>query len=148
MSIARRDYILRIIEQFAQALARIMGARRSGNLDEAARLLKETADGIFGSTRSMLDALEPASAATLLSSADKTRIYAALTAEEAELAAARGDAAKARAARRRALELYLEAVRGAQAIEPETREAMAALRGEVDESRLGARYREQLQRLG
>lgn len=147
MSIGRPDYILRIIEQFAQALARILETRKSGDLDEAERLLRETADGIFGATRSMLDALAPSSAATLLSDRNKTQIYAALTAEEAEIRALRGDDAKARAGRRRALELYLEAVRGAPEIDPLAREAIAALRTGVDEERLSARYREQLARL-
>lgn len=147
MSIARRDYILRMIEQFAQAMARAMGARRSGDLDEAELVVRETADGIFGPMRSMLDALDPLSAATLVADAEKTRVYAALTAEEAEIREARGDAPKARAARRRALELYLEVARGERAIEPRTRDAIAALRGGVDEARLGARYREQLGRL-
>lgn len=147
MSIARRDYIVRMIEQFAETLGRILGARKRGDLDEAERLLRESADGIFGSTRSMLDALDPASASALLGSPEKTRIYAALTAEEAEILAARGNAPKARTAHRRALELYLESVRGPSAIDPRTREAITALRGDVDEERLGARYREQLARL-
>lgn len=147
MSIARRDYILRMIEQLADVLARAMGLRRGGKLDEAERLVRETADGIFGSTRGMLDALDAASAATLLSSPEKTRAYAALTAEMAEIHEARGQAAKARVVRRRALELYLESARGAGQIDERTREAITALRAGVDEAKLGARYRDALGRL-
>lgn len=147
MSIARRDYVLRMIEQLSAAMARVVGLRTSGKLDEAERLLRETAGGIFGPMRDMLDALDAASAAMLLSSPEKTRIYAELTAEMAEIHAARGAAVKARAGRRRALELYLLALPGEGEIDHRTREAIGALRAGVDEARLDARYREALARL-
>lgn len=147
MSIGRRDYILRMIEQIAESLARIAGLRKGGDLDEAARLLGETADGIFGSMRSALDRLDAASAARLLSTREKIRAYAALTAEGAAIHEARGDAAKARVKRRRALELYLEAQQGEPIVDPRTRAAIDALRAGVDEAKLGARHREALARL-
>ena len=146
MSVARRDYILRLIEQFAQALARIIGLRKSGKLDEAQKLANETADGIFGSLRLMIDQVDASTAAGLLGTREKIAVYAALTAEEAEITALKGDARKARGRRRRALELYLEASRLGD-LDTHSRANVEVLRQAVDLLQLDARYRELLERL-
>lgn len=143
MSMARRDYILRLIEQFGELLAKIMGLRKTGKLDEAEKLASETADGIFGSLRKMIDQVDPSSAAALLGSSEKLSVYAALTAEDAEIAAARGDPRRARARRRRALELFLEASRMG-ALDGPSRATVELLRQTVDVERLDDRYRELL----
>jgi hypothetical protein len=146
MSIARRDYIMRLIEQFAQVLARIMGLRKEGKLDEAQQLVNETAEGIFGSLRSMIDKVDASTAAGLLGVHEKVTVYAALTAEEAEIAAMRGDTRKAQARRRRALELYLEAsTKGG--LGGDSRARIESLLQWVDRERLDTRYRELLERL-
>lgn len=146
MSIARRDYILRLIEQFAEVLARIMGLRKSGKLDEAQKLANETADGIFGSLRAMIDQVDPSTAAGLLGARDKIAVYAALTAEEAEIAALRGDGRRAQTRRRRALELYLEASRLGE-LDAHSLADVEVLRNVVDVARMESRYRELLERL-
>src|SRR5262245_4994962 len=111
MSIARRDYIVRMIEQFAQALARIAGMKTAGKHDEALILIRQTADGIFGPLRESLDRLDSTSAATLLGNREKIAVYAALAAEKASIVELQSQPAKARAGYLRALELYLEASR-------------------------------------
>lgn len=146
MSIARRDYILRLIEQFVEMLARIVGLRKAGKLDEAEKLARETADGIFGSLRSMIDGVDSSTAASLLGSREKIVVYAALTAEEAEIAALRGDARKTSNRRRRALELYLEASRLGE-LDEHSRKNVELLRQLVDAQRLESRYCEMLARL-
>jgi hypothetical protein len=146
MSIGRRDYILRLIEQFAEVIARIVGLRKSGKLDEAQKLASETADGIFGSLRSMIDKMDAGSAAGLLGAHEKIAIYAALTAEEAEIAALKGDVRRTQSRRRRALELYLEASRLGE-LDAHSRANIEALRQSVDVLRMETRYRELLERL-
>jgi len=143
MSMRQRDYMLRMIEQLAEAIARIAGARAAGKLDEANLLVRETADGILGPMRSMLERVDAASAATLLGSRDKLCAYAALVSEEAKNAEAGGDAARARRSFRRALELYLEAGSSGEsdAVWPS---AVRALRAVVDEATLAERYRARL----
>lgn len=150
MSIRQRDYILRMIEQLAEAIARIAGARGAGKHEEALSLVRETADGILGPLRAMVEQLDSASAAVLLGSAEKVGAYAALTAEEAATHEAAGDARRAGAGYRRALELHLEAARLGEGAEARARalEAAGRLRGKVDERRLGQRYREALAALG
>jgi len=150
MSIRQRDYILRMIEQLSEAIARIAGARGAGKHEEALLIVRETADGILGPMRSMVEALDSASAAVLLSSAEKVGAYAALVAEEAATREAMGEARGASAGYRRALELYLESARMAMGGTTDARaqEAIGRLRGKVDERRLGARYQEALASLG
>lgn len=141
MGMMERDYILRMIQQLAQALGRILGLKRAGKLEEAEKALRETADGIFGPMLRTLDAIDAQSAASLLGNREKIEAYAALTAEEASIHALKGNARRASAGERRALQLYLEAVILGPETSEETGAAIAALRGKVDESRLAPRYR-------
>lgn len=106
MSMMERDYILRMIQQLAQALGRILGLKKAGKLEEAMQAVQATADGIFGPMRRTLDALDEQSAARLLGSREKIEAYAALTAEEASIHALMGDARRARSGERRARALY------------------------------------------
>ena len=140
----QRDYILRMIEQFAEALARIAGLKRAGKLDEAELLVRQTADSIFGPLRGMIEKVDAASAALLLEGHDKIGVYASLCAEQAEIWESRGEDARARAEYRRALELHLEAARRAPDGAASQIEAIRALRAKVDEARLAPPYRAML----
>jgi hypothetical protein len=96
----RRDFVMRMIKQLADALARAMKLRREKKLDEALQALGDVTDQILGVPRPILDSLDPKSAAAMLANPFKVRIYARIVAEEAELAAARGlpaDTLRARA---------------------------------------------------
>ncbi|MGK4007350.1 hypothetical protein WMF31_32310 [Sorangium sp. So ce1036] len=148
MSLRQRDYILRMIEQLAEAIGRIAGLRRAGELAEAHRVLRETADGLFGPMRDMLDRVDAAGAATLLGDHEKIGAYAALCAEQAAILEAQGRGAQAAAERLRALELHLEAVRRAPEDNPRAREGARALLGQVDVTRLPDRYRALAAELG
>lgn len=101
MSIADRDFILRLIRQLAAALAIIVGKRSAGDLDGARRELERTRDTIFGPIASSLPMLDATAIASLLGE-EKARVYARLMSVEADLCDDRGDAAAARTCRRRA----------------------------------------------
>ena len=79
MSLVERDYVLRMIQLLARAIARILGLKQAGRLEEALEEVQTTADLIFGSMRSTLDAIDPQSAARLLTSGEKIEAYATLT---------------------------------------------------------------------
>jgi hypothetical protein len=147
MSIAERDYIIRLIARFAEALARMVRHREQGELSEALAVAKETADGIFGPLATALDELAPAGVVLMLHDADKAAIYAALGAERAEVAEAMGRGRAAAAGRRRALEIYLEALALAPASE-RLLGAIEQLRPHVDAAALDARYLRLLEQLG
>jgi hypothetical protein len=141
MSIRRKDYIL---EQLAAAVARVMGLKEAGKLDEALRLVRATADGIFGPLLPTLDAVDSATAASLLGDGGKVAAYATLLAEQADIHERLGDARRARADHRRALEMYLERARLAPPLDEGARAAIQRLRTKVDEARLAERYRSAL----
>jgi hypothetical protein len=149
MSLADRDYLLRMIQRVAQAIAAALGKRAEGQLDEALALLERARAEIFGAIRSALDAVDPASVNTMLSEADKVRAYARFLAVEADLRDDRGEARAAAAARRRALAVLLEmAAARAGELGAEDREAIAALAAKVDAARLTERQRATLSGLG
>lgn len=144
MSLVERDYVLRMIQLLARAIARILGLREAGKLKEALEEVQTTADTIFGSMRSTLDVIDPQSAARLLTNGDKIEAYATLTAVEASIRDVMGDAELARSGERRALSLYLEALVLEGRLSDDARAAIGALRGRVDESTLPQRYQEAL----
>jgi hypothetical protein len=144
MSLVERDYVLRMIQLLARAIARILGLREAGKLEEALEEVQTTADTIFGSMRSTLDVIDPQSAARLLTNGDKIEAYATLTAVEASIRDLMGDAELARSGERRALSLYLEALVLEGRLSDDARAAIGALRGRVDESTLPQRYQEAL----
>lgn len=148
MSMQERDYILRMIQQLAQAIGRILGLKRAGKLDEALQEVRATADGIFGPMLRTLEALDAQSAASLLGNREKIEAYAALTAEEASILELKGDAKRAKGSERRAFLLYLEAVILGKEVSDDARAAIAEIRGKVDEAKLPPRYREVLLTIG
>jgi hypothetical protein len=136
------DYILRMIQQLAKAIARIVGLKQAGQLDEALDELRTTADGIFGPIRHTLDAIDARSAAGLLANREKIEAYAAVTAEEASILEQMGDASSARSGEQRAISLYLEALMLSGTVSGDARTAIVELCRRVDEETLPARYRE------
>lgn len=144
MSLVERDYVLRMIQLLARAIARILGLKQAGKLEEALEEVQTTADMIFGSMRSTLDAIDAQSAARLLTNGDKIEAYATLTAEEASIRELMGDATRARSGERRALSLYLEALILEGSISDDARGAIGDLRNKVDERTLSQHYQDAL----
>ena len=144
MSMLQRDYVLRAIQQLARAIGRILGLKRAGKLDEALEAVSVTADEIFGTMRTTLDAIDPQSAARLLASHERIEAYALLTAEEASILELMGDEPRAKSGHRRALSLYLEAVLMDGKISDNASAAIAELRRTVDASKLPQRYQDAL----
>ncbi|AKT37206.1 hypothetical protein [Chondromyces crocatus] len=146
MSIRQRDYLLRMIDQLAHAIGRAMFARKAGNLEEAQQIVQETADGLLGPVRAMVEKVDASSAALLLGSHEKITAYALLVAEEAMIQEAAGEP-RAKSSHRRALELHLESARLGKEVSEVALTSIEALHGKVDLERLAPRYREVLDRL-
>lgn len=147
MSIGQRDYILRMIEQLAVFLARIAGARKAGDHELAEREAQAALGALFGPLADMLEKVDSASAASLLGGPEKIGAAAALYAERAAAREAAGKTAQARADRRRALELHLEAARIKPPDSDEARGILLDLAKDVDRERLPERYRRELDAL-
>jgi hypothetical protein len=102
-AVFRRDYIQRMVQQLAEALARIAGLRAQKDLDGAEREVAEAyrtlnVDPTFLS-------LDARSLIAVVGDPDRLRMLARLLDEEAAVCEARGDAASARRKRALAAEL-------------------------------------------
>jgi hypothetical protein len=128
VSIADRDYILRMIQRMAQALAAILAKRTEGKTDEALALLERARADMFGSLTEALAALDASSVTSLLGGMEKARAYATFSSVEGDIRADRGDLKAAARAWRRALSVYREAAtRFPGEVTDADREAMATL---------------------
>src|SRR5262245_1980855 len=144
MAMLERDYVLRLIQLLAQAVARIFGLKRAGKLDEALEAVSLTVDEIFGTLRITLDAIDPQTAARLLADRERLEAYALLTAEEASILELKGDAARAQSGYVRGLSLYLEMAIREEKLSEDVSTAIGDLRRKVDEGTLPQRYRDVL----
>lgn len=105
----REDYLIRLIRQVAEALRRIMGLRQRGQYHEALTASGALYDELTTVPREISDALDTASFARLLGTAEKMRALALLFWEEARIFEASGDPITAKQRYIRAHELFLEA---------------------------------------
>jgi hypothetical protein len=105
----RKDYIERLIEQFAAALARILKARQEQRSEDALQLIGEASRMVLGMEYSALTLADAASTARLLGEPSRVQVLARLVRQEAEVRRETGDALGSEDRLRLALELYLEA---------------------------------------
>jgi hypothetical protein len=96
------DYLLRAIEELAQAVARIVRSLRGGDIQQAEQELSQSYDALLGADRVFLDMVDAGTLANLLGSPAKVRVLAQLSALEAELARRRGDDSLAERLKQRA----------------------------------------------
>ncbi len=85
----RQDYIERLIQQIAAAVARALGAARNGHPDDAQRELEATWSGVLGLRRGDVDRVDEATLRALLGA--KKEPAAALLEAEAEVRQSKGD---------------------------------------------------------
>jgi hypothetical protein len=104
----QRDYIVRMIEQFAQAIGEIVALVRAGDYDLALIVVRRTHDLVVGNLGPVLERLDAASVVELIGKhdIDRVRMYAALLAEEGAIRELRGDLPRARYCLGRAVDLY------------------------------------------
>lgn len=100
----RRDYMERLIEQFAGAIARVAGLVRDGKPEDGLREADRAIASLAGMPWSMLARLEPATAFGLLER-ERVRVLADLLVARAVAARAAGDEAGAGEAATLAAEL-------------------------------------------
>jgi tetratricopeptide (TPR) repeat protein len=108
MSTVPRDYIERMIEQCAEAIAQIAAMVRTGEFDRALIMIQKTSDLVLGPNRSLYERLDADSAVELLGryELDRLRMYAALLGEEGLIREARGQVERANECFGRALRMY------------------------------------------
>ncbi len=108
MSVVQRDYLMRMIEQCAVAIAEIAALIRAGEFDLALIVVRKTSDLVLGNLGPVFERLDAASVVDLIGKhdLDRVRMYAALLAEEGTIRELRGETARAQYCFTRALDLY------------------------------------------
>ncbi|MDY7226469.1 hypothetical protein [Hyalangium rubrum] len=141
-----KDYIERLIEQFAQALKALLKARQEQRPEEAHRLIRETALATLGMEYSVLTMADAASTARLLGHPQRVVVLARLVAEEGELLSEQGEGARAGLRWGLALELFLEARELGASLAGEDARVFEGLRRRVAPSLLSERHQQLLAR--
>jgi hypothetical protein len=108
VSVVQRDYLMRMIEQCAAAIAEIAALIRSGEFDLALVVVRKTSDLVLGNLAPVFERLDAASVVDLVGKfdLDRVRMYAALLAEEGTIRELHGEDSRAKFCFGRALELY------------------------------------------
>jgi hypothetical protein len=91
----REDYIERMIERLAAALAAILKAGKAQKTEEALDLVHQTSLSLFGMEYRMLVTIDAGSVAELLGHPEKIKALAKLVGAEADLLLRRGETAEA-----------------------------------------------------
>jgi hypothetical protein len=133
MSIVYRDYIERMIEQAAQAIAQIAQLVRAGDLDPAMILVHKTRDLVLGPMRPVLERVDAASAVELVGKydLDRLRMFAALLGEEGAIHELRGKPKRAEQCYRHALELYAAISQAGARLKPADSERIVLLEAKI-----------------
>ena len=105
----REDYLMRLIRQLAEVLARAAGFNTRRKYDEAVDELQRAWEELLETPRNLLEVVDDATLAELLREPAKMRIAAQLLAEEARAIAGKGDPVNAAVLSKRAMRLYASA---------------------------------------
>ena len=110
----REDYLMRLIQQLVDAIARIAGLNRRGEHDKALAEAEQAWGKLIDAPPELVGAVDTATLAQMLRTPDNMRVAVQLLHEEGRAFAGTGDPLHAAARYRRAMELLLEA----RALEP------------------------------
>ncbi|HYH97630.1 hypothetical protein [Hyalangium sp.] len=136
----RKDYIERLIEQFAAAFAALSKLRRERRAEEAQQFIRDTALSALGMEYATLTMADAASTARLLGDPLRVVGLARLVAEEGELFHEQGELARAGVRWGLALELFLEARELGATLAGEDAQVFAGLQQKVEPTLLSERY--------
>jgi hypothetical protein len=140
MALVQRDYILRMIEAIAAALARIVRRREAGDFAGARRETRVATIELLGPATSLAGSVDSRTAGDLLGDPWRLAAWARLVADDAETVRLMDNDDAARQLERRALELFVEArLRGAE-LDAAAQEVFRGLRSRVPGELLDPRY--------
>jgi hypothetical protein len=138
---------MRMMQQLANVLARIMRAREQEQYDEAQDAIDEAYGELFGLNAALLDVMSAESLAQLLGDKEKTKALARLFKEEGEVRELQGDATRAALRYHRSLELYLESLGSQTKIDLESESAIKFLLDKIDFEQLLKKYQAILKKM-
>jgi hypothetical protein len=128
---SREDYLLRIIRQMGAVLARMLGLKNGGQVQEALQTLDDAEGELLGPMAQVVPRLDSATAAHVLGEPQRIAAWARLLHERAGLLRMAGDEAGAALTAGRARELAAEAQARAAGYEKAVRELLGSLADEA-----------------
>jgi hypothetical protein len=137
----QRDFILRMIEALAAAIARILKRKQSGDLVGARLEVHNAVVELLGPAASMVGMLDSRTAANLVSDSTRLALWARLLNEDADILRLMSRTTEAAATDRRVFELLLEAWRREKSFDEETQSLYEAVSARVPVSLLDAGFR-------
>ncbi|MEW5851354.1 MAG: hypothetical protein AB2A00_21375 [Myxococcota bacterium] len=148
MMLHRRDWVMRMVKQLTDALARILGLRKAGRHDEALALIGDTLREVLGEVVDVAERVDEKTAASLLGHADAIRAYAQLLTERAAVREEMQDVPGAATDRMRALRMHLAAVaQTGTRVDAATHNAIMELARRVDTTELTPDHHALLERV-
>jgi hypothetical protein len=142
MALVQRDYILRLIEAVAAALARISRRRESGDLQGARREAQIATVEFLGPLASIVGSVDSRTAADLIGEGWRLAAWAQLLAADAETLRLMDQSEAASRNDRRAAELLLEVHLRGEELDADAAAALEALKARVPGESVDARYRD------
>jgi len=142
MALFQRDFILRMIEVVAAALARVRRRREERDFAGARQEIAQAIGQVLGPRGAMAAMVDSRTAADLISDPRQISLYSRLLAGDADIVDDMGQPAMAQKIRLRALELMLETVIRKLELADEDHAHLLALVQRADRPALGGRYRE------
>ena len=139
MGLVERDYVMRIVKQLVELLARALKLKTQKRYDEAAQTVEGGCGELLGVEFDTLALVDSASAAQLLGTFVRIRTFARLLEELSGIHRLDDDESHARTRARHAMEMYLEAL-ARKADDAEALAGVERLRAHVDVSMLSAVY--------
>jgi hypothetical protein len=144
MALVQRDYILRLIEQVARAIARLLKRKSEGDLPGARREVHQAIVEVLGPAAAMALMTDSRTAANLVSDPRRLHLWCRLLEEDRQLLQLMERPADAATVDRRMVELLLESWMREPHWDDETRALFLAARERGAALHLDASYRAQL----
>lgn len=144
MALVQRDYILRLIEAIAAAVARIVQRRAAGDLAGARREAHVARVELLGAIAPVVDTVDSRTAGDLIGDPWRLSALARLVLEDAATLRAMNDETTVAALERRGCELLLEAWLRGRELDADAAQALDAVAARVPYESLEPRHREAL----
>lgn len=143
----RKDWILRMIQEIAQMVARLIGRKLEGDLDGALREGDTAIGRLLGPMAGVAPRVDSVTAAHMVAEPEVIAAWARVVHEQADVWRLKGEAETAAVLERRALELALEAHLREDRTPPELLSLVSELRPLVPPETLAERHRDALETL-
>lgn len=144
MALVQRDFILRMLEQIAAAVARVTQLKSTGDLVGARQEVRRATMELLGPASAMAMMVDTRTAANLVSDPRRLRLWARLLEEDSALLREMHHDREAAATDLRIVQLLLESWQREPEWDEEIRAVFVAVRARGGDRALDAAYRAQL----